>query len=293
MATDCAILVAVIMKFGINILIWSGAFDPNLPYGAMKEAGADGIEIPAFDPGGFNPADVRRVCSEHDLDVTFCSVHGEGCNPISDSEADRDRAVEHWTRVIHVIAESGANLLAGPSQAPVGYLPGRRRTDDEWKRCVEFHQRLDPVLADAGVELAIEPLNRFETYALNLASDAYQLCEEIGSPRIGILCDTFHSNIEEKSIPGAYRTCGKHLKHVHTCENDRGIPGSGHVPWADVLRTLAAMNYDGWLTIESFNSQIADIAAATAIWRELAPKTDDIALDGVKFLREMWAGISG
>ena len=109
-----------------------------------------------------------------------------------------------------------------------------------------------PVLERYGVTLAIEPLNRFETYFLNTAADAAALCDQIGHPNVGILFDTFHANIEEKSIGQAYRTVGRHLKHVHTCENDRGTPGSGHVEWKEVFEALRDMRYDGWLTIESF-----------------------------------------
>ena len=86
---------------------------------------------------------------------------------------------------------------------------------------------LGPVLERYGVTIALEPLNRFETYFLNTASDAVALCDQIGHPNVGILFDTFHANIEEKDIGAGYRTVAKHLKHVHTCENDRGIPGIG------------------------------------------------------------------
>ena len=89
----------------------------------------------------------------------------------------------------------------------------------------------------------------------------------------------------------AYRQCGKHLKHVHTCENDRGIPGSGHVDWPGVLRALQEMGYEGWLTIESFNSNIPELSAATAIWRDLAPHPDDIAVQGIAFLEKLWAAV--
>ena len=82
----------------------------------------------------------------------------------------------------------------------------------------------------AGLEIGIEPLNRFETYFLNIAADAARLCREIEGPRIGILVDTFHANIEEKSIGAALRHAGPHLEHLHVCENDRGIPGSGDWP---------------------------------------------------------------
>jgi D-psicose/D-tagatose/L-ribulose 3-epimerase len=94
--------------------------------------------------------------------------------------------------------------------------------------------------------LAIEPLNRFETYFLNTAEDARALCDQVGHPSVGVLFDAFHANIEEKDIAAGYRTVGRHLKHVHTCENDRGIPGQ-HVQWPSVFAALRQMSYNCWL----------------------------------------------
>jgi D-psicose/D-tagatose/L-ribulose 3-epimerase len=150
---------------------------------------------------------------------------------------------------------------------------------------VESYQLLGPALAAHDMTLAIEPLNRFETFFLNTAADAVRLCDEVNHPNVGILFDTFHANIEEKDVAAGYRTVARHLKHVHTCENDRGIPGSGHVDWKAVFQALRDIGYDGWLTIESFGFAIEGLTAAAAIWRDLAPTPDSIAFDGVKFLK--------
>ena len=146
-------------------------------------------------------------------------------------------------------------------------------------------EQLGPVLAANGVTACIEPLNRFETYFLNTTEDAVKLCAEIGHPNVGILWDTFHANIEEKDPAAALRTTGQFLKHVHTCENDRGTPGSGHVDWKGVFAALRDMKYDGWLTIESFGFAIGELSAAArfgAIWRSTP---EDIAFEGIKFLK--------
>jgi len=172
----------------------------------------------------------------------------------------------------------------------LGYLAGRRRTETEWKRAVECWQQLGPTLAEHDVTAAIEPLNRFETFFLNTAEDSARFCDEVNHPNVGILFDTFHANIEEKDIAAGYRTVGKHLKHVHTCENDRGTPGSGHVEWKAVFDAIRDVGYDGWLTIESFGSNLPEIAAAAAIWRDLAATPDEVAFEGVKFIKQMAAG---
>ncbi len=279
------------MKFGVNTMIWSGAIDDSIPMEAIKKAAIDVIEVPVFNASDVAVDSLKKSLDEFGLECTFCSVNPPGKNPISDDGAVRVETVEHWKDVIRTAAEVGADLIAGPTYAPVGYLPGRRRTDEEWKWGVDFHQQLAPLLEETGIQLAAEPLNRFETHFLNTVDDGVRFVEQIGSPNIGLLVDTFHSNIEEKDVAGAYRACGGHLKHVHTCENDRGIPGSGHTDWKGVLTTLKDMGYDNRLTIESFNSTIPELAAATAIWRDLAPSLDDIAFEGTKFLQDQWAAI--
>jgi D-psicose/D-tagatose/L-ribulose 3-epimerase len=187
---------------------------------------------------------------------------------------------------VKTAADVGAKMIAGPLYSPVGYLPGRRRTADEWKWAVDCYQSLGPVLTEYGVTIAVEPLNRFETFFLNIATDAVAFCDQIGHPNVGILFDTFHANIEEKDIANAYRTVGRHLKHVHTCENDRGIPGSGHVEWTSVFQALRDIKYDGWLTIESFGFALPQLSAAAAIWRDIEVTPESIAFEGVKFLKK-------
>ena len=276
------------MKYGVNTFIWTGSFDrSHIPLLAeIKAHGFDGAELPLFDPSQFQAADLRRGLEQNGLECTICSVLTGGTNIISDDPAVRAKTRTHMADIVKTAAEAGAKIVAGPLYSPVGYLPGRRRTADEWKWAVDCYQTLGPVLAQYGVTIALEPLNRFETYFLNTAADAVKLCDEINHPNVGILFDTFHANIEEKDIGEGYRTVARHLKHVHTCENDRGIPGSGHVEWKSVFSALRDIGYDGWLTIESFGFAIGELSAAAAIWRDLASSPEVIAWEGVKFLKQ-------
>jgi D-psicose/D-tagatose/L-ribulose 3-epimerase len=275
------------MKFGVNTFIWSESFDrTNLPLlPRVKNWGFDGVEVPLFRPSEFAAADIRRGVEENGLECTVCSVLVDGLSLVSDDADVRRKTLAHMKEAVKASAEAGASVIAGPLYCPVGYLPGRRRTLDEWKRAVEGHQALGDTLASHAVTIAIEPLNRFETFFLNTAADAARLSAEINHPNVGILFDTFHANIEEKDIGAGYRTVGKHLKHVHTCENDRGIPGSGHVEWTGVFRALREIGYDGWLTIESFGFALPQLSAAAAIWRDIEASPESIAVEGVKFLK--------
>ena len=275
------------MKFGVNTFIWSGTFDQSnfglLPI--IKEAGFDGVEIPLFRAKDFQAASIRKAVEAHGLECNACTVLVDGFSLISENPDMRRRTRQHLEELIKVAAEAGVGIIAGPLFSPVGYLPGRRRTNDEWNWAVEGFQSLGDTLAAHKVTFAIEPLNRFETYFLNTAADAAKLAEQIGHPNIGILFDTFHANIEEKQIAAGYLTVGPHLKHVHTCENDRGIPGSGHVEWDQVFQALHSMNYDGWLTIEGFGFALKEVSAAAAIWRDIERTPESIAFEGVQFLK--------
>lgn len=275
------------MKFGANSLIWTGAFDrSNLPLlPRIKEHGFHGIEIARFDWTGFPAAAIRKGLDECGLKCTVCSALTGELTLISEDAGARKRTIGFLKDGVRVASDLGAGILAGPFYSQCGYLPGRRRTNDEWKFAVEGLQSLGDTLASNGVSLAVEPINRFETFFLNTAADAVALCEEVNHPNIGILFDTFHANIEEKDAGKALRATGKHLKHVHTCENDRGTPGSGHVDWNAVFAALRDLGYDDWLVIESFGYAIKELAAAACIWRDLAPEAETIAFDGVKFLK--------
>ena len=279
------------MRFGVNSLIWTAAFDrSHLPLlDKVRAMGFDGIEISRFDFEGFPAAEIRSALDGAGLECTFCTALTGSLSLVCDDGGARRHTADFLRRAIETVGE--LKVLMGPLCAPVGYLPGRRRTAEEWQRAVEGLQSLGETLDTAGVTITLEPLNRFETFFLNTAADAVRLCDEVGHPRVKIAFDTFHGNIEEKSLGDAIRTLGPRLGHVHTCENDRGIPGSGHIEWREVFAALRETGYDGWLVIESFGAHMPEIAAAACIWRDLAPSSDDIAADGVRFLRGL-AGVA-
>ncbi|MCC7017874.1 MAG: sugar phosphate isomerase/epimerase, partial [Rhodospirillales bacterium] len=235
---------------------------------------------------------IRRALADHGLECTVCSIILQDFSLVSADAAVRQRTITHLEDVIKTTADLGATVLDGPLYAPVGYLPGRRRTADEWCWAIEGYQTIAPTLAANGVTLAIEPLNRFETYFLNTVADVAAICDAVAHPNVGIAFDTFHANIEEKNVAEACRAIGRHLKHVQVSENDRGTPGSGHVGWAAFFQVLADLGYDDWLTIESFGPNLGAFSSAVCIWRDIEPSPDDIAFDGLAFLKRSLPGAS-
>src|SRR5271155_2282699 len=149
------------MKFGVNTFIWSATFDQSnfdlLP--AIKEAGFDGVEVPLLRPEQFQAAGIRKAVKANGLECNACTVLVDGLSLISDSADIRRRTRLHLEEVIKAAAEAGGGIVAGPLYSPVGYLPGRRRTSDEWKWAVEGFQAVGDTLAANSVIFAIEPLN--------------------------------------------------------------------------------------------------------------------------------------
>jgi D-psicose/D-tagatose/L-ribulose 3-epimerase len=183
----------------------------------------------------------------------------------------------------------GATNLVGPIYSAVGrtwqQTPAERAHDLDV--LVANLKTLAAYAHDHGVVLGVEPLNRFETSFINVADQVIEVVERVDHPGCQILLDTFHMNIEEKDLGAAIRKAGKRLVHLHACENDRGAPGSGHVPWNSVAAALQEIHYDGPVVIESFTPKVKSIARAAAIWREFEPSPDALAERGGKFLRQL------
>jgi len=275
------------MKIGISAFAWTTRLRKShldlLP--AIKAHGIDGFEIPMFDPAALPTADVRRACEAADLECTVCAILPSDINPISPDASVRSKSLAHLAQCVQSSAELGAHLLGGPLYAPIGYLPGRRRNHEEWNWAIEYFQSIGDLLDANEMTLSIEPVNRSESFFLATAADAKALCNAIGHPRIGVTIDTFHANIEEKSIANAVRGLSHRLKHVHASENDRGLIGSGHVAFPGIIAALGEIKYDGFLMIEGFGYSPDEPESLGALWGELDVSPEDIAFKGAAYLR--------
>lgn len=274
------------MKIGISAFAWTGQFElKHLPLlTEAKQMGIDGFEIPLFDPAQPPAVEIRRAMEENGLECTVCAILPAGVNPISPEAAERSKALQHLSATIETAAECGAKLIAGPLFAPIGYLPPHRPTSDEWNWAVEFFQQVSPVAAAHGITLAVEPVNRSETFFLRTAGDALRLCQAVAHPSLGVTIDTFHANIEEKSIDGAIRTLGPHLKHLHASESDRSLLGGGHMNFPTIIAALKEIQYQSFLMIEGFGFAEEEKNAPGYLWAEVQVAPKDIAVQGKNYL---------
>ena len=147
-------------------------------------------------------------------------------------------------------------------------------------------QELSAYAAERKLQLAIEPLNRYETDFINTCSQVLKLVDDIGNDAAGILLDTYHMKKKKKNSAEAIRAAGNRLYHFHACGCDRGTPGNDHIDWKSIVAALKEINYDRLAVIESFTTEVKVIAKAASIWRQFEPSQDDIAVKGLNFLRK-------
>jgi D-psicose/D-tagatose/L-ribulose 3-epimerase len=284
------------MIFGIHSLLFKETFvEKDLPVlDKCKKMGFDAVEIIPFDVDNFPAAKVKRAAEDLGLTINTGFGMPDECNTISPDPAVRKKGIELSKRLIDLSNEAGAKVFAGVIYCGWGYLSGRMRTQDEWKWGVEStRQAAEYAQANSNLILGIETLNRFESHFINIARDAVKLIKDVGLPNVKVHLDTFHMIREEDNIAQAVRDTKGFLGYVHACENQRGIPGTGLVPWREFFMTLKEIGYDDCITIESFDPDMERIAKMTAIWRKLADSPEQLATEGLAFLKRMHGEVYG
>ncbi len=279
------------MKVGMNMLLWTTHVTPedypNLE--KIKAAGFDGVEIPLFEGDDAHFQALHKELDALGLACTTVTVLPPGASIISEDAARRAAAWAHLSQAVRHSAILGSEVLMGPYYHPLGEFSGDGVTEDELARGADIHRRMAEEAEQVHLRLAVEYLNRFETYVLNTAAQAAAYARRVGHPAFGTMYDTFHANIEEKDPVAAYTDNAASFHHFHVSENDRGTPGTGHVPWAEMFRAVRASGYDGWLTIEAFGRALPGLAAATRVWRDFFPSREGVYVEGGRFIRRMWA----
>jgi D-psicose/D-tagatose/L-ribulose 3-epimerase len=280
------------MRIGVNTWVWVAPLtDKDLeelvPF--VARAGFNWIEFPLEDIGGFDYRRAGALARDYGLGVSTCVAMGPDRDLIHPDQSIRDNGKAYIRQAVDATEALGATNLVGPIYSAVGRV--WQMTAEERARdtdlLVDNLAELAEYAGDHGVVFGVEPLNRFETSFINLADQAIKVVDRVDHPSCRIMLDTFHMNIEEKSLGEAIRAAGPRLVHLHACENDRGAPGSGNVTWGEVAQALKDIDYDGPVVIESFTAKVKSIARAAAIWRPLADSQDELATDGLAFLRQL------
>lgn len=276
-------------KFGVDTVIWVEEFssqDLHLIEKA-KKLGFDVIDINISHPERFPVKEITKRVKDIGIEAVTTFGLSDDANVISPDPTIRKKGVETIKRVIDINNEMGSPILGGVYYATWGYLTGKPPTKDEWAWSVEC-MREAAVYAkkNSPLILAMEVLNRFESHFLNTAGDAIRYCKEVGTGNVKVHLDTFHMIREETSFKEAVEACGKeYLGYMHVCENNRGIPGTGLVPWAELFTSLRKIGYTGPLTIESFDPGFIELNRLCCIWRKFAETGEELAVKGLQNLK--------
>lgn len=278
------------MQFGASTFIWVSPFSTgslDLVY-KVKQMGYDILEVAVEDQDLVNWDKLKALAREVGLNITISGAFGPERDISSDNPMVRKQGLQYITDCIRIAERMGSPIFTGPVYSAVGktrLVPeDQKKKERNW--CLENLEKVGQVAQDYGVVVGVEPLNRFETDMINTADQALSLVREVGNPNIRISLDTFHCNIEEKSIPDAIRKVGKDLLcHVQGNECDRGTPGTGHLDWLGINEALTEIGYEGAIVIETFGAPSAELARAASIWRPLANSPDELASEGLAFFK--------
>jgi D-psicose/D-tagatose/L-ribulose 3-epimerase len=206
----------------------------------------------------------------------------------SDAEKRRE-AVEYMKTLVQKVHELGSTFYGGIIYAPFSRLTGKPPTKEELERSAQGLREVARYAQSFGIRVGLEPANRYEAYLVNTIGAGLRLADAIGEKNVGILADTFHCSIEEKSLHAAITAAGSRLYHLHVCANDRGTPGNDQIHWDDLFRAVKDIGYDGTVTIEGFVDATADVAPGACIWRKFASSAEEMATEGLAFIRSMLA----
>jgi D-psicose/D-tagatose/L-ribulose 3-epimerase len=278
------------MRFGINTFLFTSPFtNARTPlFKSFKAWGFDTVELPLEEPGHIDAARVKRELDKHGLVCgSVCACMGTD-RDLRGTPTQQRIGLDYLAQLIDQMVALDCPSLIGPVYSATGRADAVPRAEykRQWKTVVKHLRTLCQYAEERGKQICLEPLNRFETDFINTCDQALQMVEDVGSPALKVQLDTFHMNIEEKDQGAAIRKAGKLLGHLHACGCDRGTPGNDHIDWPGIAKALKAIRYEGDVVIEGFATTVKVIAKAAAIWRQVEPSQEDVAVKGLGFLRQ-------
>eukprot|EP00873_Tetraselmis_striata_P045049 jgi/Tetstr1/465313/TSEL_010009.t1 len=271
-------------------MVWTGGWseaDMRLAIGGAKAAGYDLVEVATLNPATFlgKASATRAVLEEMEMSV----ANSLGLPPDKDiNSEDKEcvaRGVEELTAAVEVAHRMGSKYVCGVIYCALQKYPGPP-TPAGRRNCAAAIAQVADIAADKGVTLGLEVVNRYETNLLNTAAQAMDFISDVGRDNVMVHLDTYHMNIEEVSMQDAVRTCGNKLGYVHVGESHRGHLGTGSVDFRGLFDALAAIDYSGPITFESFSSRVVslDLSNTLAVWREMWDDSDDLAVRSKAFI---------
>ncbi len=210
--------------------------------------GYESLEIQGA-PQLYDLKHVKRQLKEHRIDCWgSVTLMEDGLNLMSADAGVRAGSVRYIKSLVDMVAELEGKMVS-VVPGTVGKIVPDGRPEDEWDMAVEGLQQIVKHAEREGIKIGIEPINRFETYFVNRAAQAYALAEATG-PQCGVCLDIFHMNLEEADWEQALRDSADRLVGFHVADNNRMAPGMGSLDWPKIIRVLKDVNYHGAVSVE-------------------------------------------
>ena len=270
--------------FGVHTSMWTMNWDHAGAERAVDAAAhyrMDFLEIALLSPHTVDTAHTRTLLEKHHMKAV-CSL---GLPEAAWASRRPHAAIEHLTLAIDKAAEMGCLALTGVTYGGIGERPGLPPTEAEQDNIALALTAAAKHAKLRGIELGIEPVNRYENHIINTGWQAVQMIERIGADNIFIHLDTYHMNIEEKGAGNGILDAREYLKYIHLSESDRGTPGYGTCDWDEIFATLAAIDFKGGLAMESFINMPPEVAFGLSVWRPVAKDETEVMGNGLPFLR--------
>ena len=272
--------------FGTSILSFIPTWTADGGTFAIKktaEYGFDMLEINLPTSLNFDAKSVKKQLDQHGI-VARCSLNlPKECHIPFYPE----KATEIIKKALDIVAEMEGNFLGGVLHSAIGTFTGNPCTADEKAIVEQVLLEVTNYASKQNSTIAIEPINRYESYVYTSAAEVLQTIKNIGNSNLGLHLDTFHMNIEENNFYTPIIEAGKNLKHIHITESDRGMTGEGNVHWDDFFKALAQIEYQGPLVLENFSSEITALIEPTSLWRPSKYTSEELAKGSLKFMQEM------
>jgi D-psicose/D-tagatose/L-ribulose 3-epimerase len=281
------------MKFGAHCYLFVDRWSDETQFvlEVSKELGLDCVEIAVGDDVHFSISQTAQRAASLELDL-IVSPGGDWPMQADLSALHRDDRREALTwhkRQIDLAEELAAVAYCGALYGHPGTVRKEKTDPDEYPRTAEGLHALAEYGAGKNISVVLEPMSHFRTHVVNTPAQALKLIELADHPNLRVLLDTYHLVTEITQFASAIQTVSERLWGLHACENNRGVPGRGLVPWKEIFLTLVNCGFDGYVLMETYNSSLGEFAQSRGMFHDVCPDGAHFIQEGLAFLKQGFA----